>query len=46
MEWGWLDLDGSLLTIPAEVMKRSKADKLNGGAPHLVPLAPQAVAIL
>jgi integrase len=45
MEWGWLDLDGSLLTIPAEVMKRSKADKLNG-APHLVPLAPQAVAIL
>ncbi len=45
MEWGWLDLDGGLLTVPAEVMKRSKADKA-GGPPHLVPLAPQAVTIL
>ena len=45
MEWGWLDLDGGLLTVPAAVMKRSKADKA-GGPPHLVPLAPQAVAIL
>ena len=45
MEWAWLDLEGALLTVPAEVMKRSKADKL-GGPPHLVPLAPQAVAIL
>lgn len=45
MEWAWLDLDGALLTVPPEVMKRNKADKLDG-PPHLVPLAPQAVAIL
>lgn len=45
MEWVWLDLDGALLTVPPEVMKRKKADKLDG-PPHLVPLAPQAVAIL
>jgi integrase len=45
MEWAWLDLDGALLTVPPEVMKRKKADKLDG-PPHLVPLAPQAVAIL
>jgi integrase len=34
-----------MLTVPSEVMTRRKADKL-GGAPHAVPLAPQAVAIL
>ena len=45
MEWAWLDLEGALLTVPPEVMKRKKADKLDG-PPHLVPLAPQAVAIL
>jgi integrase len=45
MEWAWVDLDGALLTVPPEVMKRKKADKLDG-PPHLVPLAPQAVAIL
>jgi integrase len=46
MEWEWLDLDaGMLLTIPASVMKRTKTGKSNG-PPHLVPLAPQAVAIL
>ena len=45
MEWTWLDLEGGLLTVPAEVMKRSKADKA-GGPPHLVPLAAQAVVIL
>lgn len=45
MEWAWLDLEGAMLTVPAETMKRSKADKANG-PPHLVPLAPQAVAIL
>ena len=44
MEWGWVDLDGATVTIPAALMKRKKADKTNG-APHLVPLAPQAVAI-
>ena len=45
VQWAWLDLDGALLTVPPEVMKRKKADKLDG-PPHLVPLAPQAVAIL
>jgi integrase len=45
MEWAWLDLDGALLTVPPEVMKRKKADKLDGPA-HVVPLAPQALAIL
>jgi integrase len=45
MEWAWLDLDDAMLTVPAEVMKRSKADKKDG-PPHAVPLAPQAVTIL
>jgi integrase len=45
MEWAWLDLDAAMLTVPPEVMKRNKADKLNG-APHMVPLSAQAVAIL
>ncbi|MDE2396270.1 MAG: integrase arm-type DNA-binding domain-containing protein [Burkholderiales bacterium] len=45
MEWAWIDLDGATLTVPPEVMKRKKADKLDG-PPHVVPLAPQAVAIL
>ncbi|MBB2485719.1 integrase arm-type DNA-binding domain-containing protein [Mitsuaria sp. WAJ17] len=45
MEWAWLDLDAAMLTVPAEVMKRKKADKADG-PPHLVPLASQAVAIL
>jgi len=45
MKWAWLDLDGAMLTVPPEVMKRKKAEKRDGPA-HLVPLAPQAVAIL
>jgi integrase len=45
MEWAWLDLEGATLTVPAETMKRNKAAKANG-VPHVVPLAPQAVAIL
>lgn len=45
LEWAWVDLDEATLTIPAALMKRSKADKANGGA-HLVALAPQAVVIL
>ena len=45
MEWTWIDFDEAMLTIPAESMKRRVKDKLNG-RPHLVPLAPQAVAIL
>lgn len=44
-EWAWIDFDTATLTIPPELMKRSKAEKQNG-APHIVPLAPQAVAIL
>lgn len=45
MEWAWIDFDAATLTVPAELMKRSKADKASG-PPHAVPLAPQAVAIL
>jgi integrase len=45
MEWAWVDLDGAMLTVPPEVMKRKKAEKRDG-QPHLVPLAPQAVTIL
>ena len=45
MEWAWVDLDATLLTVPGEVMKRTKADKVDG-PPHLVPLAPQAIEIL
>ena len=45
VEWAWVDLDAAIVTILAALMKRKKSDKANG-APHLVPLAPQAVAIL
>lgn len=45
MEWAWLDLERAMLTVPAEVMKRTKAEKL-AGPPHLVPLARQAVEAL
>lgn len=45
LEWAWVDFDTATLTIPPELMKRRKADKQNG-PPHIVPLAPQAVAIL
>ena len=45
MEWAEVDTEGALWTIPAAKMKRSVHGKLNG-RPHLVPLAPQAVAIL
>ena len=45
MEWAWVDLDGAMLTLPPEVMKRKKAEKRDG-PPHLLPLAPQTVAIL
>lgn len=44
MEWARVDLDEAVLTMPAALMKRKKEDKLNG-PPHIVPLAPQAVAI-
>lgn len=45
MEWVELDLDNGMWTIPSDKMKRTKREKLNG-RPHLVPLAPQAVAAL
>lgn len=45
MEWEWVDLGAAVVTIPAALMKRRRDEKANG-APHLVPLAPQAVAIL
>ena len=44
-EWSEVDLDAALWTIPSERLKRTKQDKARGPA-HLVPLAPQAVAIL
>ncbi len=44
-EWVEFDLDGATWTIPAVRMKGRLKSKLNG-APHIVPLAPQAVAIL
>jgi integrase len=45
MEWGWVDLDSAMLTIPAEMMKARKDQKTNA-RPHLVPLAKQAITIL
>lgn len=45
MEWAEIDIDGALWTIPAAKMKRGLYGKTNG-RPHLVPLAPQALAVL
>lgn len=45
LEWEWIDFETSTLTVPSQLMKRSKADKIDG-PPHIVPLAPQAVDIL
>jgi integrase len=45
MQWAWIDFDSAILTIPADVMKRKKAEKANG-VPHVVPLAPQAMTTL
>lgn len=45
MEWAWVDLEQAMVTVPAESMKRTKADKING-KPHLIPLATQAVELL
>lgn len=45
MEWTWVDFDAAMLTIPAASMKRTKQGKVTG-KPHLVPLAPQALACL
>ncbi|MEO6625537.1 MAG: site-specific integrase, partial [Burkholderiaceae bacterium] len=45
MEWAWVNLDAAMITIPSLAMKRNKVGKING-RPHLVPLAPQAIACL
>jgi integrase len=45
MEWSWIDFDDKTLTVPAETMKRNKAEKANG-VPHAVPLASQALTVL
>lgn len=45
LEWGWVDWDKAMLTIPAASMKRTKQGKING-RPHMVPLSRQAVALL
>ncbi len=45
MEWAEVDTQAALWTIPADKMKRTVHGKVNG-RPHLVPLAPQALAIL
>jgi integrase len=45
MEWAEVDAERALWTIPAAKMKRTVHGKVNG-RPHLVPLAPQALAVL
>jgi integrase len=45
MEWVEVDTDKALWTLLAAKMKRSVHGKVNG-RPHLVPLAPPAVAVL
>lgn len=45
MEWDWVDFATATLTIPAACMKRTAEGKASG-APHVVPLATQAVQIL
>jgi len=45
MEWAELDTDVGMWTVPAAKMKGTVHRKVNG-RPHLVPLAPQALAIL
>ncbi|NBD19525.1 integrase arm-type DNA-binding domain-containing protein [Aquabacterium fontiphilum] len=44
-EWAEFDLDAAVWTVPAARMKRTKQQKASG-APHLVPLSRQAVAVL
>ena len=45
MEWSWVNMDGKMLSIPANSMKSSKYEKANG-KPHTVPLARQALEVL
>lgn len=44
-QWSEIDLDAAMWTVPAVRMKRELRAKLHG-APHLVPLPKQAVAVL
>jgi integrase len=44
-EWSEIDLDAATWTVPAQRMKREKSGKRDG-APHVVPLASQAVEVL
>jgi len=45
LEWAWVDLEAATITIPGSMMKRGKDEKATG-APHLVPLALQALTVL
>ncbi len=45
MKWDWIDFEDTMMTIPAEAMKRTLHGKVNG-RPHLVPLSNQAKEIL
>lgn len=45
LEWAWIDFETATLTVPSHLMKRTKADKIDG-PPHVVPLAKQALDIL
>ena len=45
LEWAWIDFDAAMATLPGALMKRRRDEKANG-PPHLVPLAPQALAVL
>lgn len=45
LEWAWVDFEHAMVEVPSGLMKRRLNEKVNG-KPHLVPLAPQAVALL
>ncbi|MBV8468710.1 MAG: integrase arm-type DNA-binding domain-containing protein [Burkholderiaceae bacterium] len=45
MEWAWIGTENAMLTVPATAMKRTRAGK-ESGAPHMVPLAAQALVVL
>lgn len=45
LQWDWIDFETATLTVPGAVMKRKRKDKLDG-PPHVVALAPDAIAVL
>ena len=45
LEWAWIDEDAATITVPGAAMKRRREEK-EDGPPHIVPLAPQALAVL